>query len=382
MLLLFCLHFFLDDCKFLIFAHHKVVLDGIEEHVIKKKIDYMRIDGSVVNEKRHECVNKFQTNDNCKIAILAITACATGLTLTKASTVVFSEIYFTPAVMIQAEDRAHRIGQEHNCVNVHYLIGKDTVDEIIFPKLEDKFTVVSNALDAKKLNMDVQNVQKGGKGEIEIGKLSKNLYSKQNNIAISKNANNVIANENKTDNDKSANKTKITDFFSKKTSSVSNSNLSSSKLNLQKNSANGNNKNLNLNLNKSVNNNKHNTNNESGKAFENINEINRIEEDSFDDVLEGFLNDEALINQIFDNESNAGNVENDPNAAQDYFEGDNLAYFNLHKQSNGKRSREEMNNINNSISKRELKSVYYNINISNGENDYGRLSGNKEIKRK
>jgi SWI/SNF-related matrix-associated actin-dependent regulator 1 of chromatin subfamily A len=89
----------------------------------------------VTNERRHNCVHKFQNDDNCKVAILAITACATGLTLTKASTVVFAEMHFTPAVMMQAEDRAHRIGQEHNCVNVHYLFGAETIDETIFPKL-------------------------------------------------------------------------------------------------------------------------------------------------------------------------------------------------------------------------------------------------------
>jgi len=377
--------FILDDCKFLIFAHHKVVLDGIEQHVIKKKIDYIRIDGSILNEKRHQCVNKFQTNDNCKIAILGITACATGLTLTKASTVVFAEIYFTPAVMIQAEDRAHRIGQEHNSVNVHYLIGRDTVDDIIFPKLEDKFTVVSNTLDAKKLNMEMQNVQKGGKGEIEVGKSSKNnletnFNSKQKNILNDKKSNNV-ENLSKNDNEKSANKTKITDFFSKKTSSVSNNDLSSLDLNLTSKSEKEkylvSKKDI-----KSENIENQNSNNHFSKALENINKINILEEDSFEDVLEGYLNDEALINQIFDNGvyGENSNLYSNLDKEKDYFRGDNVGYFNLHKQTNGKRTREEMNNINDSISKKEKKS--HNVDIENTEDIYEGLFGNKEIKKK
>lgn len=135
------------------------VLDAIEEEVKKMKHKYIRIDGSIATEKRHNYVHTFQNDDECKIAILSITACATGLTLTKASTVVFAEMHFTPAIMIQAEDRAHRIGQEHNCVNVHYLYGADTVDEIIFPKLQEKFAVVSSTLDNKRMNMDVHKVK-------------------------------------------------------------------------------------------------------------------------------------------------------------------------------------------------------------------------------
>ena len=45
--------------KFLLFAHHKSVLDGYENHLLKKKIGFVRIDGRVNPEKRHERVTKF-----------------------------------------------------------------------------------------------------------------------------------------------------------------------------------------------------------------------------------------------------------------------------------------------------------------------------------
>jgi len=47
-------------------------------------------------------------------------------------------MHWTPAIMLQAEDRAHRIGQE-NSVDCHYLIGEGTIDESIYRVIENKF---------------------------------------------------------------------------------------------------------------------------------------------------------------------------------------------------------------------------------------------------
>jgi SWI/SNF-related matrix-associated actin-dependent regulator 1 of chromatin subfamily A len=111
-----------NNVKLIVFAHHMIMLDGLEDAISQKGYKYMRIDGTVGSEERHNRVNNFQEDSKIVVALLSITAAGVGLTLTASSTIVFAELHWTPGIMIQAEDRAHRIGQKSS-VNCHYLIG-------------------------------------------------------------------------------------------------------------------------------------------------------------------------------------------------------------------------------------------------------------------
>ena len=180
-----------NSCKFLIFAHHAEVLDAIEDVILNDKIGYIRIDGKVPVERRQDLVNKFQTDEDCLVAILSITACATGLTLTKASTVVFAELHFTPSIMIQAEDRAHRIGQDAGCVNIHYLFGDDTLDVLLFRKLNEKQNIVSTTLDNKSKDLNVTKVKE------QVGDFI-NMNGKQVSVDDRKNISQIVDKSNAT----------------------------------------------------------------------------------------------------------------------------------------------------------------------------------------
>lgn len=99
-----------NQIKFIFFAHHISILDEVQKHLEKLEVKHIRIDGSTEAEKRHRNVFLFQESEEIRVAVLGITAASTGITLTAASTVVFGEMHWTPATMLQAEDRAHRIG--------------------------------------------------------------------------------------------------------------------------------------------------------------------------------------------------------------------------------------------------------------------------------
>jgi hypothetical protein len=108
---------------------------------------------------------------DCKVAVLSILAAGQGITLTAASTIIMAEMTWTPGIMIQAEDRAHRIGQE-KCVNVHYLYAPGTLDEVIWPKLQSKLAIISTAVDndQNQTLMDFMNPEfRVGMGQFEEG---------------------------------------------------------------------------------------------------------------------------------------------------------------------------------------------------------------------
>ncbi|CAE8633637.1 unnamed protein product, partial [Polarella glacialis] len=136
-------------CKFLVFAHHLAMLDALEAAAVRCNVGYMRIDGSVNSAERLQRVASFQADPSIRIAVLSLLAAGVGITLTAASTVVFAELHWTPGVLVQAEDRAHRIGQR-NSVNIHYLVASGTIDDIIWPSVSNKVEVVSAICDGQK----------------------------------------------------------------------------------------------------------------------------------------------------------------------------------------------------------------------------------------
>jgi len=141
--------------KVLVFAHHKSVMDAadsaFEKLCRKLKCSRMRIDGSTPSAERARLVDNFQRDPLLRVALLSVTAAGEGLTLTAATAVVFLELHFTPAVMVQAEDRAHRIGQK-DCVNVHYLVVSDeskSLDVHLWRTIAQKVKTVGATVDGE-----------------------------------------------------------------------------------------------------------------------------------------------------------------------------------------------------------------------------------------
>jgi SWI/SNF-related matrix-associated actin-dependent regulator of chromatin subfamily A-like protein 1 len=148
------------DMKIIIFMHHDTMRQALEELLISTDTTYFLINGETPAAKRQEYTEEFQTSMKYRVALLSIMAAGTGLTLTAASTVIFTEILFGPDQHLQAEDRAHRLGQQQQ-VNIFYLVEPKTTDDINYGLILKKERESSRILDGKANRLASKRVHVG-----------------------------------------------------------------------------------------------------------------------------------------------------------------------------------------------------------------------------
>ncbi|KAL0239014.1 hypothetical protein PCE1_004705 [Barthelona sp. PCE] len=131
----------------LVFAQSKDSLTLLESTLIKigLKDAYLRLDGDVAEQNRHEMVRAFNTDPFYSLMLLTTKVGSHGLNLQSADTVIFLECDTNPAQDLQAMDRVHRLGQT-NSVTVYRLIVKDTIEEKILSQQVIKQTVASSVV--------------------------------------------------------------------------------------------------------------------------------------------------------------------------------------------------------------------------------------------
>ena len=108
------------------------------------------IDGSTPDDERQGIVNRFQNDDSIKVFIGSVKAVGAGLTLTAASTVIFTDEPWTEAAKEQCIDRCHRIGTTKN-VTIHTIMAHNTIDERVHKIIEHKAGLAFKLVDGKEV---------------------------------------------------------------------------------------------------------------------------------------------------------------------------------------------------------------------------------------
>jgi TATA-binding protein-associated factor len=129
-----------NKSKCIIFCQFTKTLDLVESILPRT----LRLDGKVPAAERAQVAERFNTDPTIRILLSTTRVGGLGLNLTGADTVIFLENDFNPFADLQAQDRAHRIGQR-STVNIYNLVTQDSIEETIM-ELQRKKIAVSNAI--------------------------------------------------------------------------------------------------------------------------------------------------------------------------------------------------------------------------------------------
>lgn len=124
--------------RILIFSQFKSQLDILQDWATQlRSWNCCRIDGAISQTDRQAQIKAFNTDPNYKIFLLSTRAGGQGINLVAADTVILFDSDWNPQQDLQAQDRAHRIGQTKPVI-VYRLATKGTVEQTLLEKADSK----------------------------------------------------------------------------------------------------------------------------------------------------------------------------------------------------------------------------------------------------
>ena len=114
----------------LLFSRFTMVLDVLELVLTTLDMPFLRIDGTTPVTIRQDLIDQYYQDTSIKVFMLSTGAGGTGINLACANKVVIFDSSFNPQDDIQAENRAHRVGQTRE-VEVIRLVTRGTIEEQI-----------------------------------------------------------------------------------------------------------------------------------------------------------------------------------------------------------------------------------------------------------
>ncbi|KAI9736385.1 MAG: hypothetical protein M1818_006118 [Claussenomyces sp. TS43310] len=129
--------------KILIFSGFTRMLDLVEDFLAVRGGDgssyrFVRLDGSTARARRNLCIRMFNdTQSDYRVMLISTRAGGLGINLATASDVVLLDQDWNPQITLQAEARAHRIGQT-NPVTIYKLVSQGTVEEQMMGRIQKK----------------------------------------------------------------------------------------------------------------------------------------------------------------------------------------------------------------------------------------------------
>mmetsp|Transcript_26415 Transcript_26415/g.29220 ORF Transcript_26415/g.29220 Transcript_26415/m.29220 type:complete len:1157 (+) Transcript_26415:57-3527(+) len=135
--------------RVLLFTQMTRILDIMEDYMVMRQYKYCRIDGNTDHGLREEYIDAYNEKDSEKfIFLLSTRAGGLGINLQTADVVILFDSDWNPQADLQAQDRAHRIGQKRE-VQVFRFVTEHTIEEKVVERAQ------------QKLKLDAMVVQQG-----------------------------------------------------------------------------------------------------------------------------------------------------------------------------------------------------------------------------
>ncbi|KAJ2905951.1 hypothetical protein MKZ38_003739 [Zalerion maritima] len=138
--------------RVLMFFQMTAIMDIMEDFLRFRGMKYLRLDGTTKSEDRSELLSVFNApNSEYFMFLLSTRAGGLGLNLQTADTVIIYDSDWNPHQDLQAQDRAHRIGQK-NEVRILRLISSNSVEEKILERARYKLDMDGKVIQAGRFD--------------------------------------------------------------------------------------------------------------------------------------------------------------------------------------------------------------------------------------
>jgi ATP-dependent helicase STH1/SNF2 len=146
--------------RVLMFFQMTQIMNIMEDFLRLRGMSYLRLDGSTKSDDRSELLKLFNAPGSDYFCFLLSTrAGGLGLNLQTADTVIIYDSDWNPHQDLQAQDRAHRIGQK-NEVRILRLISSNSVEEKILERANYKLDMDGKVIQAGKFDNKSTNEER------------------------------------------------------------------------------------------------------------------------------------------------------------------------------------------------------------------------------
>ena len=143
----------------LVFSRFARVLNILREVMTFMGIRYVSLEGATRVEERQDIINEYTQDPAITVFLLTTGSGGTGINLTAANKVVIFDQSDNPQDDVQAENRAHRLGQTR-AVEIVKLVTRGTIEELVYKACQTKLELAERVTAGSASRAEVEAYEK------------------------------------------------------------------------------------------------------------------------------------------------------------------------------------------------------------------------------